>query len=150
MGAWTQLLVGGSHSRQTEFVSEDARLVTVVLEVADLDRATALYRDGFGLDLNVSDHEGAGHREDDRWISGRHAATTWTDGAFLHFALYESKGEHTSGAQVSFRVDDIERAHTAAVAAGAEVVHGPRQEPWGRSARYRDADNNVVELTQPP
>jgi predicted enzyme related to lactoylglutathione lyase len=55
----------------------------------------------------------------------------------------------TRHAQVSFRVDDIEAAHAAAVAAGAEVLHGPRPEPWGTSARYRDPDGNVVELTQP-
>lgn len=129
-------------------MSETRRLVTVVLEVSDLDRAVALYRDGFGLDLHISDHEGGDHGADDRWISGRHAAITWTDGAFLHFALYETKGERTSGAQVSFRVEDLDRAHQAAIAAGAEVLHAPRVEPWGRSARYRDEDTNVVELTQ--
>ncbi|MDZ7675824.1 MAG: GNAT family N-acetyltransferase [Acidimicrobiales bacterium] len=46
-------------------------------EVRDLDRAVALYRDGFGLELHVSDHEGGDHGADDRWISGRHAAITW-------------------------------------------------------------------------
>lgn len=130
-------------------MSEQNRLVTVVLEVADLDRAVQLYRQGFGLDLHVADHRGAEHGRGDRWISGRHAATTWTDGAFLHFALYESKGERTSGAQLSVRVDDIAAAHLAAIDAGAEVLHDPRREPWGTSARYRDLDGNVVELTQP-
>lgn len=130
-------------------MAEPPRLVTVVLEVEDLDRAVALYRDGFGLDLHPSDHEGGGHGTDDRWISGRHAALTWTEGAFLHFAIYESRGASTSGAQISFRVDDLDAAHGAAVAAGAVVLHEPRAEPWGRSARYRDHDGNVVELTQP-
>lgn len=130
-------------------VGSGNRLVTVVLEVADLDRAVALYRDGFGLDLHVTDHEGGDHGGGDRWISGRHAATSWTDGAYLHFALYESKGDVTRAAQVSFRVDDIDAAHRSAVAAGAEVLHQPRAEPWGTSARYRDPDGNVVELTQP-
>ena len=45
---------------------------------------------------------------------------------------------------------DITAAHQAAVAAGAEVLHEPRREPWGTSARYRDPDGNTVELTQPP
>ena len=126
-----------------------ARLVTVVLEVGDLDRSATLYRDGFGLDLHSSDHEGGDHGADDRWISGRHAAISWTEGAFMHFALYETKGERTSGAHVSFRVDDLARRHEAAVAAGAQVLHEPRAEPWGRSARYRDHDGNVVELTEP-
>jgi predicted enzyme related to lactoylglutathione lyase len=120
------------------------RLVAVVLEVGDLDLSLALYRDGFGLDLHVDDHAG-----DDRWISGRHAATSWTEGAFMHFALYESKdGTTSSGAQVAFAVADITKAHEQAVAAGAEVVHGPKPQPWGTSARYRDVDGNVIELTQ--
>ncbi len=121
------------------------RLVAVVIEVSDLDRSARLYGDAFGVDLHASDHA----RTDDRWTGGRHAATSWTDGAFLHFALYEAKADGPSkGVQVAFSVDDIEQAHARAVAAGAEVVHGPRDEPWGRSARYRDPDGNVIELTQ--
>ncbi len=130
-------------------VSEGPRLVTVVIEVVDLDRSIALYRDGFGLNLHEVDHGGGEHGEDDRWTSGRHASTSWTDGAFLHLALYESKGERTSHAQISFRVADIAQAHQDAINAGAEIIHEPRTEPWGTSARYRDPDNNVVELTQP-
>jgi predicted enzyme related to lactoylglutathione lyase len=127
---------------------EPSRLVTVVIEVADLDRSVRLYREGFGLDLHGSDHEGAGHGKSDRWVSGAHAAITWADGAFLHFALYASKGAATTGAQLSFAVRDLDSAHAAAVEAGAEVLHEARQEPWGSSARYRDFDGNIIELTQ--
>lgn len=130
-------------------MKQENRLVTVVLEDRYLDGSVALYRNGFGLDLHVKDHEGGEHGQDDRWVSGRHAAITWTEGSFLHFALYEAKDVATSGAQVSIRVDDIVASHRAAVAAGAHVLHGPRSEPWGASARYRDLDGNVVELTQP-
>jgi catechol 2,3-dioxygenase-like lactoylglutathione lyase family enzyme len=122
--------------------------VTVVLEVADLDRSTRLYRDWLGIDLQLSDHRGGQHGGQDRWISGRHAAFTWEDGAFLHFALYESKGERTTGAQLSFEVADLHAVHGSARAAGVEVLHEPREEPWGISARYRDFDGNELELTQ--
>jgi len=116
----------------------------VVLEVTDLDRSLPLYRDGFGLDLHASHHD-----DDDRWIGGGHAALSWTEGAFLHFALYQAKTSvPTTGAQVSFQVEDLAQAHAAAVAAGAEVMHEPRDQPWGRSARYRDFDGNVIELTE--
>ena len=122
------------------------RLVTVVLTVADLDRAMEEYVNGFGLDLHIDDHQG-----DDPWTSGRHAATSWTSGAFIHFALYETKtGETTTGAQVAFRVTDLAAAHEKAVAAGVEVLHGPRKQPWGTSCRYRDHNGNVVELTESP
>lgn len=121
------------------------RLVAVVLTTTDFDRAVAIYRDAFGLDMHIDDHAG-----DDEWISGRHAAISWTDGAFMHFAIYESKtGTSTSGAQIAFRVDDLSAAHERAVHAGIQVIHEPRRQPWGRSARYRDPDGNVIELTQP-
>lgn len=122
------------------------RLVTIVLTVSDLDRSVKLYRDGFGLELHIGDHQG-----NDTWINGRHAAISWTDGAFIHFALYESKdGSTTTGAQIAFRVVDLESAHQRAQVAGAEVIHGPKKQPWGMSARYRDFDGNVIELTQSP
>lgn len=130
-------------------VGEQHRLVTVVLQVSDLERSTRLYREAFGLDLHSSDHHGGEHGDDDPWTSGAHAAVSWYDGAYVHFALYATKGEPTRGAQVSFAVADIDAAHEAAVAAGAEVLHEPRREPWGTSARYGDPDGNVVELTQP-
>ena len=121
------------------------RLAAVVLTVSDLDRAVRLYQNGFGLDLHVDDHEG-----DDRFTSGRHAATSWTDGGFMHFALYATKdGEATNRAQIAFRVTDLDAAHARAVAAGARVAHEPKPQPWGRSARYYDFDDNVIELTQP-
>jgi predicted enzyme related to lactoylglutathione lyase len=125
-------------------VGDSNRLVLVVLEVADADRSAALYRDAFGVELHLEDHGG-----DDRWISGRHAARSWHEGSYLHLALYEAKtSEVTTRAQVGFTVDDIEDAHRVAVAAGAEVVHPPRREPWGSTSRYRDFDGNVVSLTQ--
>lgn len=126
------------------------RLNLVVLEVADVDRSCTLYTDAFGLDLHVDDHEGAEQGDGDRWISGRHAACTWKDGASMHFALYEAKAEGPShAAQIGFAVDDIDVAHARAVAAGAAVIHAPRDEPWGPTSRYRDPDGNIVSLTQP-
>jgi predicted enzyme related to lactoylglutathione lyase len=136
----------GAPERHHALVADTPRLVTVVFTVSDLDRAVKLYRDGFGLDLHLGDHRG-----DDAWTSGRHAAISWSDGAFMHFALYESKdGTSTSGAQIAFRVVDIDAANERAVQAGSEVLHGPKRQPWGTSARYRDADGNVIELTQRP
>lgn len=126
-------------------VDTPPRPVAVILEVSDLDRAVRLYRDAFGIDLHPAEHD-----NDDRWIGGRHAAQSWSDGAFFHFALYAARSATvTTGAQVGFRVTDLDEAHKCAVAAVAKVIHGPRPEPWGRSARYWDNDGNVVELTQP-
>ena len=122
----------------------NGRLVAIILEVSDLDRSAALYRDAFGLDLHPGDNG-----VDDRWIGGRHAEISWREAAYLHFSLYPAKGRPTSGAQITLSVDDIDGAHATAVRAGAQVLHEPRTEPWGRSGRYEDFDGNVIELTQP-
>ena len=46
----------------------DHRLVSVILEVSDIDRSVALYRDAFGLDLHPGNNA-----VDDRWTGGSHA-----------------------------------------------------------------------------
>ena len=126
-------------------MAEKNRLVTIILEVADLDRSVALYRVGFGLELEMPDE----HRVDDRWIGGKHSALSWSKGAFLHFALYQAKGkERTTGVQIAFGVEDINAAHAQALRAGATLIHTPRSEPWGTTSRYYDFDGNVVSLTQ--
>ncbi len=125
-------------------MSDQPRPVAIVFEVSGLDRSERLYREAFGLNLHRADHESG-----DRWIGGEHAACSWYEGSFIHFALYAAKDRApTSRAQVAFAVDDLDTAHARAVAAGAEVVHVPMAQPWGRSARYRDPDGNVIELTE--
>ena len=120
-------------------------VAAVVFTVSDLDRSEALYRSAFGLDFHMSDHGG-----DDGFTSGRHAAISWTEPGFMHLALYEAGDRGvTTRAQLGLRVDDLDAAHEQAAATGIEVVHGPIPQPWGRSARYRDPDGNVIELTQP-
>jgi hypothetical protein len=32
----------------------------------------------------------------DRWLAGRHAACSWYEGAYLHFALYQAKSNQTT------------------------------------------------------
>jgi predicted enzyme related to lactoylglutathione lyase len=122
------------------------RLITLVLEVADLAAAERFYREGLGLSLHAGADNDAG---DDRWISGAHAAISWSDGAFLHFSLYQAKEAPTRAAQVAFATDDIAGDHARLVAFGARVIHAPRPEPWGQTARYFDPDGNVVSLTEP-
>jgi predicted enzyme related to lactoylglutathione lyase len=121
------------------------RLTAVILEVSDLTASTRFYGELVGLSLHPgADNEAPG----DRWISGAHAATSWKAGAFLHFALYQAKAEVTRSTQVGFQCDDLVAAHQRLVAGGAPVLHPPRPEPWGDTARYSDPDGNVVSLTQ--
>ena len=120
------------------------RLILIVLEVEDLECSIRFYRDHLGIPLKLDIHHGG----TDRWISGDHAAHSWREGGFLHFALYKSKGVVTRNAQIGFATSNLADAHKRLIEAGAKVEHGPRDEPWGKTARYRDPDGNSVSLTQ--
>lgn len=119
------------------------RLVFIGLFVADVDRSAQFYREAFGADLSIGENPGA-----DPWVGGRHAETSWGEGAYLHFALLPAKNGQVSRAHITLTVDDLDQAHESARAAGAEVLHEPREEGWGRSARYLDLDSNIVSLVQ--
>ena len=115
----------------------DPRLVFVALRVRDVDASARFYRDAFGIDL----HEGQPPEP--------HAEVSWTEGAYLHFALFPTGDESSmSNTQIGFHVDGVDAAHVRAAAAGANVVYPPRDEPWGRTAAYRDPDGNLVTLTE--
>ena len=124
-----------------------SRIIFIALNVSDLERSAAFYRDALGIDL----HRDTNEPVTDVWIGGEHAAFSFTDGAFLHFALFPAlvpERPVTREAQIGLSVTDIDAAHAKAVAAGAPVVHGPREEPWGMTARYRDPDGNLISITQ--
>jgi catechol 2,3-dioxygenase-like lactoylglutathione lyase family enzyme len=116
----------------------------LVLEVDQLTASLHFYRDLLGIPLVEDKDHGGG----DRWISGDHAALSWREGAFLHFALYQSKGAVTRDVQIGFPTEDLAAVHSRLEQAGVAVIHLPRDEPWGRTARYRDPDGNSVSLTQ--
>src|SRR5260221_2151269 len=121
------------------------RLITVVVEVSDLAASVRFYRDQLGLPLHPGGDNGAG---EDRWISGEHAAVSWHDGAFLHFSLYQAKSDVTRAVQLGFPTDNLAGDHARLLAAGAPVIHLPRPEPWGPTARYPDPDGNRVSLSR--
>ena len=79
------------------------------------------------------------------------AACSWTDGAFMHFALYPSREPRrpvTRSVQVGFHVGDFDAAHARILGAGTVIVQEPRNEPWGRTARYLDPDDNIVSIAE--
>jgi catechol 2,3-dioxygenase-like lactoylglutathione lyase family enzyme len=125
----------------------DRRLTFVALSVSDLARSLAFYRDALGLPLADSSHDA---ERNDPWYGGAHAAYSWTDGAYLHFALYPARAPErpvATAAQIGFHVADFDRVHARVVGAGFRVVQEPRAEPWGRTARYLDPDGNIVSIT---
>jgi predicted enzyme related to lactoylglutathione lyase len=124
------------------------RLTFLALNVTDLELSTNFYRDILGVPVARSSHDS---ELDDPWYGGEHAALSWSEGAFLHFALYPSRIPErpvTRSAQVGFHVDDIDTIHKKLKNAGSIVLEAPRDEPWGRTARYLDPDENIVSITQ--
>ena len=119
------------------------RIILLVLEVEDIERSVRFYRDLLGVPLRRD----IGHGGSDRWISGDHAADSWHD-SFFHFALYQHKDSVTRNVQIGFPVGNLGEAHARLVAEDVPVTVEPRDEPWGRTARYRDPDGNSVSLTE--
>lgn len=112
------------------------RLAFVALHVRDLAAAARFYREAFGIAFP----EGQPPRPQ--------AEVSWREGTHLHLAVFAADPDATTRAELGFFVDDLDAAHARAVAAGAEVAREPREEPWGRTATYRDLDGNLVALTQ--
>ena len=124
------------------------RLTFVALNVSDLDVSLGFYRDIVGVQLHESTHDS---ELDDPWYGGPHAAISWTDGAFLHVALYPQREPNrpvTTGAQIGFHTTEFEATYDRLAASGAEMLQGVREEPWGRTARFLDPDGNIVSITE--
>jgi len=116
----------------------NTRLVFVALRVRDFAASAWFYREAFGVPFESGESPQP------------HAEVSWEGAPSLQLALFPHDPGVTENAELGFFVDDFEAAHARAVGAGAEVVREPRDEPWGRSAAYRDPDGNIVTLTQRP
>ncbi|NNC11298.1 glyoxalase [Planctomonas sp. JC2975] len=106
----------------------------IVVSVSDLERSLGVYAGALGLSVAWSNDE---------------VATLDADGVevMLH-RRQPTPGDH--GIAATFTVDDVDQATTAAVTAGAEIVHGPDDEPWGeRQAVLHDPDGHVICLVTP-
>jgi len=86
-----------------------ARLVFVALRVRDLQASVRFYRDTIGVPVR----EAGGVDEE------THREYSWTDTAYLHFALFSASfGGETRCVDVGFYVDDIDAAHAQASCGG--------------------------------
>ncbi|MBN1630174.1 MAG: VOC family protein [Thermoleophilia bacterium] len=58
--------------------------------------------------------------------------------------------KRANNGELYFETDDLERSYERLVQAGAEFIHGIREEPWSqRVMRLYDPDGNIVEIGEP-
>jgi lactoylglutathione lyase len=126
------------------------RLAYVILYVDDLDRSARFYRDVVGVPLRFADDAFA-EFDTNGTRFGLFPRARLPD-LLGPAAVAEPTGGPVSwrpGAEVCFMVPDVDRHADRLRAAGAEVLSGPTDRPWGhRTLHLRDPDGHVVELAQ--
>lgn len=109
------------------------RRIVANLPTQDPAGLARFYADVFGLDLPL----------DMGWIS--FLETDGTQKVELHVA--SEGGSGTDLPAISIEVDDLAATETAVRNAGAEMVYGPVNEPWGIRRFYlRDPSGNLVNV----
>ena len=120
-----------------------SRVGYVILFVADLERSVAFYRDVLGLPFKL---EGDGYVE--------FATQGAKFGLYDRNRLGELTGQGTAqpaepGGEVVFLVEDVDAEAERLRAAGATILSGPVDRPWGhRTLHVEDPDGFVVELAE--
>ena len=131
--------------------SSQIDLVTLV--VKEYDPAIRFFVDGLGFELTEDSPSLTNDGRPKRWVVVR------PEGGGTGLLLARADGTEqaaTVGRQcagrVSFflRVNDFDRIHDRLVAAGAEFVRPPRDEPYGRVAVFKDLEGNPWDLVGPP
>jgi lactoylglutathione lyase len=119
------------------------RLGYVILFVADLERSVAFYRDVIGVPFKL---QGDGYVE--------FATQGARFGLYDRNRLEELTGQGPEapghpGGEVVFLVEDVDAEAARLRAAGAAILSGPVDRPWGhRTVHVRDPDGFVVELAE--
>lgn len=104
-----------------------------ILRAASPAASAAFYESVLGFRLAM----------DNGWI----AFVTSPDRPDVQIGLMSQDATAPTAPAASIEVTDVDAAHAAAVAAGAEIVHPLTDEPWGvRRFFLRDADSNVVNV----
>jgi uncharacterized glyoxalase superfamily protein PhnB len=111
-----------------------------VLAVHDLDRSAAWYRDVLGCDSEDVDPG--------NWRFCRSGDVQFMLGRCPDVPPARELGDHSYIAYLE--VDDVDAFFRRAVAAGAEVLKAPQDEPWGmREVALRSPDGHRFMLGEP-
>jgi predicted enzyme related to lactoylglutathione lyase len=119
----------------------------IILYVPDVGAAMDFYARAFGLELRFL-HDGGDYGE---------MATGETRLAFSSIALMQSLGKQVASAaperpsfELAFATDDVPAALERALSAGAALVQGAMDMPWGQTISYvRAPEGTLVEICTP-
>ena len=77
------------------------------------------------------------------------AKPTLADRVAVPHHLIDVADADVAAFEIGFKVDDVDRAYTELIGAGATPAVPPTDRPWGqRTAYVRDPDGHLVELAQ--
>jgi len=118
------------------------RIDYVILYADDLDREVAFYRDVLGLPFRFRDR---GYAE----FGLRDLRLGLFDRSGLGELLGPEGAARRPGGEILFLVPDVDAWAERLRAAGARILSGPVDRPWGhRTLHLLDPDGHVVELAQ--
>jgi predicted enzyme related to lactoylglutathione lyase len=117
--------------------------MNLVLPVGDLQASCRFYREALGLTLEevTGEDPAAPGSARPMWVA-------FDEKKRPTLCLRQVSPAPSAQLEIGLGVEDLKRAHARAEAGGAAILHPPRKERWGRTARYRDPDGNVVALTE--
>jgi catechol 2,3-dioxygenase-like lactoylglutathione lyase family enzyme len=110
-----------------------------VLLVEDVSRSLEYYRDALGFEVEAYE------------ANPEHYGYARRDACFVHVARFEGARAHPNHEAVPpdmfdvyVWVDDVDELHTELAGRGAELLHGPVEQPYGlREIRVRDPDGYI-------
>ena len=109
------------------------RRIVANVATGDVAAARDFYAEVFGLET-VMDHG---------WL----VTVASGERALIQLGIAREGGSGTPVPALSIEVDDLDAVHAKAVAAGAAIVYGPVEEPWGvRRFFLRDPAGTLVNV----
>src|SRR5688500_8736816 len=118
----------------------EVRSANPVLAVHDLERSAVWYREVLGCETHEVDPG--------NWVFCRTGEIDIMLGRCPDDVPASELGSHSYVAYLE--VDDVDAFHARAVAAGADVLKPPTDEPWGmRECALRSSDGHRFMLGQP-
>ncbi|CEF48918.1 unnamed protein product [uncultured bacterium] len=124
------------------------RLGYVIIYVSDLEATVAFYEKAFGIARRFI-HDSVYAEMDTGATALAFASETLGQTNGMAYRTNRLKDD-AAGAEIAFVTDDVARAYSKAVEAGALAYKEPTKKPWGQTVAYvRDNNGFLVEICSP-